>query len=72
MHVECNTPLFLSAVNGQRPEVTICQGQMLLRGNAALRLLTHHQPGGWSPALAKGGYMHGLTQMLSCITEVLH
>ncbi|MGO5491565.1 hypothetical protein [Acidaminococcus sp. HCP3S3_H5] len=26
-------------------------------GKRSLRLLTHHQPGGWSPALEKGGYM---------------
>ena len=26
-----------------------------------LPLLTHHQPGGWSPALEKGGYTLGLT-----------
>ena len=33
----------------------IYRRQMLLKGNAAHGLLTHHQPGGWSPALAKGG-----------------
>ena len=30
---------------------------MVLKGNAAWRLLTHHQPNGRSPALEKGGYL---------------
>ena len=51
-------PLFF--VGCPRPKESICQGQMLLKGDAALRLLTHHQPGGWSPALEKGGYTLGL------------
>ena len=47
-------------VNGQRQKETICRRQMALKRNAAGGLLTHHQPNGWSPALAKGGYTLGL------------
>ncbi len=37
-----------------------------LKGNAALRQLTHHQPCGWSPALEKGGYTLGLMPIAFC------
>ena len=33
-------------------------------GKRSHRLLTHHQPDGWSPALVKGGYPLGASTVI--------